>query len=156
MYDWTFSAMWFFIEFHWIELIHGTLSGNIEFTWVNCFKSIPSFHFAIIGNVTLPGDHLWDYNLDAVSLSKIAASIFMAQHDNGKYCWSVFSAVGAEYYITVSKIKKNIYRSEVRVTLELYILFRCLQDLYFKKKHLMSTVLLSGFQSFKGGLKSTK
>ena len=93
------------VIFHWISLNWIDLWHSVREYWVHLSEllqkySIISFHY-IIGNVTLPGDHLWDCNRGAVSLSKIAASIFMAQHDNGNYCWAVFSAAGAEYHITV-------------------------------------------------------
>ena len=36
------------------------------------------------------------------------------------------------FVVAVSKIRKNIYRSDVQVTFELYGHFRCLQFLYSK------------------------
>ena len=58
---------------------------------------------------------------------------------------------------TESKIKKNVYRSDVQVTIELHGNFRFLQVFKFQiKLHLESIVLLSGFQSSPGALKSTE
>ena len=55
---------------------------------------------------------------------------------------------------------KKIYRSYIQVTLDLYSHFRCLQVLYhvrLKYNYInLSTVLLSGFQSSLGALKTTK
>ena len=61
------------------------------------------------------------------------------------------------YEFSVSKIRKNIWRSHTQVTLELYCHFRCLQILCFQiNLHLPSAVLLSGFQSSLWALKSTE
>ena len=58
---------------------------------------------------------------------------------------------------TESKIKKNVYRSDVQVTIELHGNFRFLQVFKFQiKLHLESIVLLSGFQRSPGALKSTE
>ena len=51
----------------------------------------------------------------------------------------------------------NIYRCKVQVTFQFYGLFICLQVLNFQiKLHLLSTVLLSGFQSSLGALQFFK
>ena len=59
-------------------------------------------------------------------------------------------------YYSVKKNRKNIYRSDIQVTFELYGNFRCLHVLIPNKQYLLSTVLLSRFQSSRGALKSTE
>ena len=49
-------------------------------------------------------------------------------------------------YITVPKIRNNIYKSDGQVTFELYGHFSCTGPLLQIKLNLLSIVLLSGFQ----------
>ena len=55
----------------------------------------------------------------------------------------------------LKKIRKNIYRSNVQVTWALWSLHMFTGLLFKIKLHLLSTVLLTGFQSFQGALKAT-
>ena len=53
------------------------------------------------------------------------------------------------FIYAVLKFRKNVYRSDVKVTFELYGRSRCLQVLYWKKAHLLSTVFPNGHRFFK-------
>ena len=72
------------------------------------------------------------------------------------HVWNTNLVRTTHAYIGVKNRKSN-YRSDIHVTFELYGYFRYFLIIYYKlKQHLLTTVLLSGFQRSPGALKSTE